>query len=241
MPPSPGSEDHVDPEPEAQEAFIQLAAHELRTPLTVLHGMLQLVLDRGRITETRCRPLIAAAYAETRRMQAIIEDLTDVTRLRQGELALEPRQTDLNEVAGAAGAELQGSLAGQRMEVIRHTAPVRVLGDPSRLRQAVRNVVIHVAERAPSQDTIVLQVLPLRRQGCLRIESRGPSLRRPPTGAEMRAHRQPAAVSAAPQGLRLYIAQQVLRLHGGQLSVKAEPDAWLSVLLSLPLLDAAKR
>jgi len=228
-------------EAEAQEAFIQLAAHELRTPLTVLHGMLQLVLVKPEISDATCRPLIESAYVAAQRIQAIIDSLTEITRLRSGEIALQLQSVDLNSVASSAHENLRENLPGWHIQVVPHIEPIAVMADPFRLQQAVTHAVNHVVERAPTEGAVELRVVAVRRSACIEVEGQGPSLRRPPTASQVREHREPAAGSAAPLGLRLYVAEQLLRLHGGEMDVRTEPDVRLAVRLWLPLMHAAKR
>ncbi|HLG72545.1 MAG TPA: HAMP domain-containing sensor histidine kinase [Chloroflexota bacterium] len=223
--------------PEAAEAFIQLAAHELRTPLTVLLGMLQLILAKQEITDRDCRPLAESALTEARRIQTIVDDLTEVTRLRIGELSLDRQTADLNDLAVQATEGLQGPLTAQPLRITRHHEPLPVSADGVRLRRAIQHAMSHVAERAPSQTGVHMRTSLDPGWAHLLIEGYGATLHRPPTASLVRDHREPALGSSAYLGLRLYLAEQMALLHGGQLHIQTEPESTLRVRFSLPLVN----
>ncbi len=225
---------------EIQEAFIQFAAHELRTPLTVLYGMLQLLAGKPQLNDPACRRLLDVAIGEAQRMQAIIGDLSDVTRLRSGQAGLNLGVVDLGALAGEAAAQAQDSWPNQAVRLHAYTGPLRVRADRTRIQHALEHLIAHVITHSPSHG--VIDVRPGREgaRACVVLEGHGPPVRAPRTVAAESPQSAPAGGGSLP-GFHLYIAEQLIALHGGRLVIDGQPDVVMAVRVELPLVSSAER
>jgi signal transduction histidine kinase len=227
--------------PETQEAFIQFAAHELRTPLTVLYGMLQLLAGKQQLNDPSCRRLLNAAIGEAQRMQAIIGDLTDVTRLRSGQAGLDLRVVDLATLAADAVAQARASRPDQavRLRACKGTLQVRV--DRARMQHALQHLLAHVITHSPSHGAIDVRLGRENAWAFVVLEGHGPSVRAPRTVAAADGPQSAPAGGGSLSGFHVYIAEQLIAPHGGRVVMHGQPDVVMTVRVELPLVISAER
>jgi PAS domain S-box-containing protein len=139
----------------AVDHFLAVLGHELRTPLTPILLGIETALRRGVVPE-HMRPLFDLIRRNVELEGRLVDDLLDVTRIRQGRLRLEFEPLDLNEIVGdvcrssmptaeAAGIALGYTTAAERSWVS---------GDPPRLRQVCWNLLQNAIRNTPAGGRI---------------------------------------------------------------------------------------
>ncbi len=225
-----------------QDTLLAILAHELRNPMASLQSGLDLLehatLDGG----------LAEARAMMRRQLSQLAHVTDavleVSQLTGDDAVLKFDQVDLNDVAAAAAAALQG--AGVTIELRPDPARLTVQGDRIRLIQALTQLLEVCSRCLGDAGPIVLQtgVQPgADGQGCIRMavsESHGSraddhSSPGHDTGAGVdELESDPAKVVG--MGMEFTLARQLLELHGGQVTAEPHPSGRGSAfLVTLPL------
>ena len=156
---------------ERMRRFVADASHELRTPLTSIRGFAELYRQGAVPDPESLDRVMRRVEDEAARMGLLVEDLLLLARLdQQRPLALEP--VDLLEVAGDAVHDAR-VLAPDRtigLELLGESAPV-VLGDESRLRQVVMNLVSNAVTHTPAGTpvAVTLEVTPAEDDGPDRV------------------------------------------------------------------------
>jgi signal transduction histidine kinase len=122
--------------------FVANASHELRTPLTVIGGFAETLLDESLPTEQR-RQFSETVLSNTRRMQRIVDDLLDLSRIESGGWKPNPVHADVRALASEALAAAELRRGEKPVELKLEIAPdaATVWADPTALRQVLTNLV----------------------------------------------------------------------------------------------------
>jgi signal transduction histidine kinase len=224
----------------AKDEFLSIVSHELRTPLTSLTGFLSVLLEgeAGPISEQQKKFLGIAKQSATR-LNLIISDLLDVSRIESGRLNLEMGECSLYDILHTSHEGLKASAAGKAIQLRLQALPTlpTIWGDPSRLQQVVDNIVsnaIKFTDRGGEVDIFgeekgdFLQVS---------IRDTGTGL----TVAEQEKvfdmfYQADASTrrSAGGAGLGLAIARGIVNMHGGQISVQSEKGKGATFTFLIP-------
>lgn len=122
--------------------FVANASHELRTPLTVIGGFAETLLDDSLPNEQR-RQFAQTVLANTQRMQRIVDDLLDLSRIESGGWKPNPSTVDLRALASDALAVVQERRPDKGVDLRLELASdaTHVWADPTALRQVLTNLV----------------------------------------------------------------------------------------------------
>ena len=224
----------------AKDEFLSIVSHELRTPLTSLTGFLSVLLDEeaGAISDQQ-RKFLGIAKQSATRLNLIISDLLDVSRIESGRLNLEMGECSLHEILMACFEGLKAGAANKAIQLRLHSLPTlpTIWGDPSRLQQVVDNIVsnaIKFTERGGEIDIIgeekgdFIQVS---------VRDTGPGLSIPEQEKVFDMFYQADAStrrSAGGAGLGLAIARGIVNMHGGQISVQSEKGKGATFIFLIP-------
>ncbi|MGI5862049.1 MAG: ATP-binding protein [Myxococcales bacterium] len=226
---------------EAQLRYLSGVAHDLRNPLTALKGAARLLAPgRSAPTEKRARELSALFSRQVERLDRMVGDLLDSTRIEAGRLELRRETTDLRALAAEA-VELFGSSAERhRIEL---TAPERlpVLVDPLRVSQVLNNLLSNAIKYSPDGGMVRVAI---ERDACsARIRVSDPGMGIP--AEELDTIFQPfRRSSTAPEGipgvgLGLSVTRRIVEAHGGRITVESSEGKGSTFTVTFPI-DAAQ-
>src|SRR5438874_10712931 len=125
-----------------KDQFISMASHELKTPITTIRGQAQVMLRRLSKQKELPRELVDVPVAlekideQTRRLNALVDDLLDLSSIRAGKIKLRLSPCDPLEMCCSV-IEQQRQLSGREVEVEQASAPVTLNADCARLSQAI--------------------------------------------------------------------------------------------------------
>ncbi|MDQ3702977.1 MAG: ATP-binding protein [Chloroflexota bacterium] len=228
-----------------REEFFAVAAHELRTPVTSIRGFTQLELRRWERTEQldlpRARHAMQTIDRQSRRLAALVSRLFDIARLEQGQLAMEPAETDLVGIVADAVEGMRLATSGHEIHL---QAPPTLTAwvDGLRFGQVVTNVVenavkfsppdgsVDVSLEALDQDTVRLEV---RDRGAGVSPERRQRLFERHAPEEAAALEQSAGITAG-LGLGLIISRQIVEQHGGRITAEFPADGGTRIVVTLP-------
>jgi two-component system, sensor histidine kinase and response regulator len=144
----------------AKSEFVANMSHEVRTPLNGVMGMVELTLETDLTPEQGRYLRTARSAAEA--LLTVIEDILDLSRVEAGKLQLEPREFPLRESLDDAFSALAVAAHSKGLELVCHVlpgVPRALVGDASRLRQIVLNLVNN-ALKFTERGEVVLTVAP---------------------------------------------------------------------------------
>jgi two-component system CheB/CheR fusion protein len=227
------------------EQFVGLAGHELRTPLTALQGYLQLHLrelsaDAG---AERLRGSATAALDQVRRLNALIDDLLDVTRLQNGVLQLYLEPLDLVPLASRMVELAQTIASGQTIQLEAAGSPLVVQGDAGRLEEVFLNLLTNAIKYAPGTDRIEVRVSRVDGEAEIAVQDHGPGIspvELPNIFARFYQVERTDHASRGGLGLGLFITRAIATAHGGRIDVASEEGKGTTFTVRLPILEGAK-
>ncbi|HEY1550448.1 MAG TPA: ATP-binding protein [Kofleriaceae bacterium] len=222
----------------ARDEFLSIASHELRTPLTTLQLRLQgLAKDvSADVIDSRIRTKLDSALRQEQRLSGLVDSLLDVSRITNGVLALQRESIDLAELTQQVVERFSEAAANAGVVIeLRDAVGVRGDWDRVRVEQIVQNLVGNALRYAPGAP-VEISLDARDEVAVLAVRDHGPGI----SAADRERIFGPyeRAVSARHYGglgLGLYIAQQNVVAHGGNLRVLSELGDGATFIVELPL------
>jgi two-component system, NtrC family, sensor kinase len=205
-------------------------AHEVNTPLTGISSYAQMLLADTPPDDPR-HQLLQKVERQTFRAAKIVNNLLDFARSRNGELG----PVDLASVVGECLDLLRERLVTRRVRVEWNPPPEGpvVVGDAGELQQVVTNLVLNAHDAMPDGGTLKVDLAAGAAGVRLTVADTGVGIPR-----ELLAHVFEPFVTTklghGGTGLGLAISHDIVRHHGGELTVESEPGAGARFTLTLP-------
>jgi PAS domain S-box-containing protein len=227
-----------------QNEFIAMLSHELRNPLAPIANAASVLrtLEGNDKTLKRLREIIERQVARLRR---VVDDLVDVTRVMQGQIALTREWLDVGDVIRAAAEIVQPKLTatGHTLAITLPPQALHVQGDSVRLAQALSNIILNAAKFTPDPSPILITASEDTSQGNgvlnLSVKDAGQGIAPEflPHVFELFAQQdQTLARSYGGLGIGLTLSKRIAQLHGGDVKAFSEgPGKGAEFILSLPL------
>ncbi len=223
-----------------QERWVSDVAHELRTPLTAL----MLVSERLEMAvdgQQDDMVLVQRLQRELRRLQLLVEDLLELSRL-QNTLPLASdgySALTLEELVESAWNSIRPLAEARDVALeLNHSEAGPMVGDRPRLHRAVLNLLDNALRYSPQGSSVDVQINPSGGWWQLSIRDHGPGL------SDMdldnmfqrfyRGDPSRARSARSGSGLGLAIVQQIAVNHGGRVEARNHPEGGTSMELTLP-------
>jgi signal transduction histidine kinase len=220
--------------------FLNLASHELRGPLTVVRGYVSM-LESGLLGDLneRGRKAVPMMGAKTMEMNSLIEQMIEAARLEDGALMLRPVDADLRDIVGAAVDAVRPLDDDEHpIELDCPDQPVSVRVDPDRIQTIVANLISNAIKYSPAGGTIVCEVATRGEVARVSVKDSGLGIAKedlPVLFTRFGRVTTPQTNHLPGTGLGLYLARQLARLHGGEITVDSEPGRGSNFTLHLPV------
>jgi len=231
----------------AKDEFIATLAHELRNPLAPIRTGLEILKK-----DTGNGPASQRARATMERQLAhmirLIDDLLDISRINSGKIHLEVTRLTVREVVDTAVEISRPAIAAGRHE-LRLELPehdIELMGDPTRLAQALGNLLNNAAKYTPAGGSILLRVRQDDSVAVIEVEDNGVGI---PQGMLESIFSLFAQVgktidrSQGGLGIGLYLVRSLVGLHGGTVTAtsagQGEGSRFTVRLPCLPQLEPA--
>ena len=199
-----------------RRAMTSAIAHELKTPLAVVHSYAEGLQEN--IAAEKREAYLETILAETERMDAMVLEMLDLSRLEAGRVKLSQDETDLSALTAATVEKLQ-PLADRRGLDFTVTAPetLPVTADEARIAQVIENLVSNAVRYA--KENTAVQIMMDRRAGKVSFSIENETEKLLSSEELSRVwetfYRADKARSEKGTGLGLAIAKNIVELHGG--------------------------
>jgi signal transduction histidine kinase len=219
-----------------RDDFMSLVAHELRTPLNTLFLETQMrTLHLQAFAGEQMGAMIKRDERQIKAMIRLIDDMLDVTRMRNGTLSVRPAQVELMGMLERVVSDLslQAAASGCAITLAPHD-PVTGVWDEFRIEQVVVNLLTNALRYGGGCDVEVRVVVEGK---CARIDviDKGKGIA-PEDAERIFQPFERGARNGEPKGLGLglYISRQLAVAHGGELTVTSVPGEGSTFSLALP-------
>jgi signal transduction histidine kinase len=214
-----------------QRAFVADASHELRSPLATLTAALEVV--EADSTGDAWRELRQVMQSETERLRQLVEDLLLLAKADDTGLRMRRTDVDLDDLVAAELQRLRSS--APELTVIGDVRPVRVVGDPVRLAQVLRNLVDNAARAA--HTTVRLTATEYDGSAVVTVEDDGDGI---PEQDRQRVFERFVRLdtsrsrASGGSGLGLSIAREITHAHHGTITLGPSGTGGTTATVTLP-------
>lgn len=214
------------------ETLLSSVSHEIRTPLTAIMGAAAALADPA--AAANAAELSAELLRSSRRLNQVVENLLDMTRLSAGKLTLRREWHDLSDLVGVVLRRLDRT-APETTVVIPDGFPLLQI-DYRFFEHVLSNLLLNAATHAPDSAVTVRAVLEGARARIV-VEDDGPGI--PAASLPFvfdKFYRVPGSRSGG-TGLGLSIVKSIVELHGGTIAAENRAEGGTRFILVLPAGD----
>ena len=217
--------------------FVANVSHELRTPLTAIRGYVEALLD-DRSDSEDARKFLEIIARHSARMERLVSDLLRLARLDARQEALDLAPCDLQQLFNTVTADVAETAAAkhQKVTAIVEAPASRIVADPAKLHDVLRNLIENAVHYSPDNAAIRLEAN--RANGVVRISvsDSGPGI--PPEDLSRVFERfyrvDKSRTRPGGTGLGLAIVKHLVELHGGEAVAENRPEGGARFVITLP-------
>lgn len=229
-----------------KDDFVSYVAHELRSPLTAINGYAFLLRSgSARSRAAQREEMIAAIEAQCGRLDRMVSDLLEVSRLEPGrEMQLERAEIDLVALCEHVLQDQRAAVAGLGLFSLEMHCDRQALlmeADAERLEQVLINLFSNAIKYSPDGGRVTLTLYESAESASeevvLRVTDTGIGMTRQQLAQLFQKYyRTPEARARGIQGtgLGLHLVKHIVEAHGGRIEVSSEPGCGTSFTITLP-------
>lgn len=243
IPLEPERHDETEQERQLKEHFLVMASHELKTPMTTILGQVQLMLRRlSKMPElsyelATMRSALESVNGQTRRLNALVDDLLDVYHVRAGKVQLRLEACNLIDVCREV-VEEQRLLTGRTIELAAPPTPIMLQADNDRLEQVVINLVSNALKYSPESSPVKVLVDQHRDIGSIEVYDSGPGIPKNEQSRIFEPFYRGSDVQTTVKsglGLGLTICKDIVERHSGRIWCRSRLGKGSIFIVELPL------
>lgn len=218
---------------ELRSTLLSSVSHDLRTPLATITGAATTLRDQP-VDDAARRDLVETICEEAERLERLVGNLLDMTRLASGAVTPKREWVPVDELIGAALARVERPLAAHRVQVRLPARTALVPIDPALVEQLLVNLLDNAARHTPPGTDV--EVAATAEGGALTVEvsDNGPGIPEPLRERIFERFQRGGTALGRGSGLGLAIARAIAEAHGGTLVVGERAGGGARFRLELP-------
>ncbi|MCM1227717.1 MAG: HAMP domain-containing histidine kinase [Clostridium sp.] len=214
--------------------FISSVSHELRTPLTAIKGWAETI-------KTECDPVITGKGIkvitnETERLSGMVEDLLDFSRMQNGHFSLQQETMDILAELGDAVLIYAEKARKENITMIYEEPEMLpfVYGDKNRIRQVFINIIDNAIKYSEEGETVKIIASETGNGGIkITVEDNGCGIKKSDL-PKIKTKFYKANHTKKGSGIGLAVADEIIAMHGGTLTVESEEGKGTKVTILIP-------
>ncbi|GHO71481.1 hypothetical protein KSC_103730 [Ktedonobacter sp. SOSP1-52] len=220
-----------------KDDFISMAGHELRNPLAVVKMQTQLVRKRlERQSQHEAATALSRVEGPVKQLERLIGELLDVSKIQAGKLEYRQETVDLDALLHEVADTMQQIHTTHTM-VVRGAAPRSLVGDKDRLGQVFTNLISNAIKYSPGAETVEMDLSTSEETVTVRVRDHGlgiPREQRDKIFERFYRATGPRQKAIPGLGMGLYIVQEIVKRHGGTITVDSEVGKGSTFTVTLP-------
>jgi two-component system phosphate regulon sensor histidine kinase PhoR len=227
-------------EMERRDEFIGIASHELKTPLTSLKGYLQLISSyKKEELPVIVKTYIGKANIAINKLQHLVNDLLDVSKIQAGRLDYKLEKVDIAELITISienAAHIYPTFSFENEAQTSYT----VNGNPERLEQVIMNLINNAVKYSPESKKVIVKTIQLNNAVRISVIDYGVGLSKEQIERIFeRFYRvEDKKYMTSGLGMGLYIVTEIVNAHQGKIGVESELGKGSTFYFDLPLIGA---
>jgi two-component system, NtrC family, sensor histidine kinase KinB len=223
-----------------REEFVATISHDLRAPLAAIQGSAQLIQRiPDRVDHVRERAGVINENAK--RMNAMIQDLVDSTRLESGQVRLDRVPMDVATAVQQLLNELSGALPVERIRVEVNEALPPALADRAHLARILTNLLTNALKYSPEGSRVTVSAESRNGEVTVSVIDQGQGISPEEQAKLFQKYQRPKKSRREGLGLGLYITRMLVEAHGGRIWVESQPGKGCAFSFTLPVMGDESR
>lgn len=220
--------------------FVANVSHELRTPVTSIKGFSETLIDGAYKEEATLLSFLEIIQTETNRLETLIEELLELSRVEQSGFEVDAQPTDMKAVIEYAFEMVHSRFEEKNMKCETFLDEVYVSGDANRLVQIMMNLLVNAITYSAAEKTVTVRLSQKGSQAVVEVEDEGIGIEASEISRLFeRFYRVDKARSrnSGGTGLGLSIVKHLVEAHHGKIEVRSIPGRGSVFTIYLPLAD----
>ncbi|WHY87263.1 ATP-binding protein [Neobacillus novalis] len=226
---------------QSKNELVTNVSHDLRTPLTSIIGYLQLIEEDQYRDEVELRYFVTIAFDKSKRLNRMVNDLFEFTKINNRDVALKLIRFNINELLKQLTAQFNPELrtAGIKIEIKNPAAEIMIEADPDKLMRVFENLISNAIKYGREGKKIDLIVEENEQYAVVKVVNYGeaiPANAIPHIFDRLYRAEKSRSDETGGTGLGLAIAKGIVELHKGEIIVSSnEAETIFQVQLPLPM------
>jgi signal transduction histidine kinase len=222
---------------ERKDDFVNMASHELKTPITsmklYIDALMFLIKQQQNDKPVK---ILSNIKTQTERLQELVNDLLDVSRLQTGKLTFTKEQFRIDELLKETIEGIEGGTRKQKI-IFHAPSPITVHADRFRIYQVITNLITNAIKYSPKEKDIHVKVKRNKDKVIVSVQDFGIGITK---DEQKKIFDRLYQVSGDKEktfpgfGMGLYISREIVKRHRGQIWVESELGKGSTFYFSLP-------
>lgn len=217
--------------------FVANVSHELKTPLTSIKGFVETLLDGDLEDKETTRKFMSIIYQEAERLNNLIHDLLDISKLESGQTELRVKQVELEPLIDSVVLAISNRMNAKNLQLEKDIQAKTVWGDEGLLNELFINLIDNSVKYTPAGGKITVGSLKGKGETMIYVRDTGfgiPAESLPRIFERFYRVDKGRSREMGGTGLGLSIVKHIVERHGGKVAVQSELGKGSEFTVTIP-------